>query len=248
MPPGQSQVSLISRFPPGYSGQLPDLTGTSTSNPNDKCIRNAAPQDGTGGVTPSTPGASCVVPPGTYSFRQQAPPGTQFEGWVFYNTTSGQQIPGNANGVPLAPGDGITAVAVYSLLPKLALISQYLFQYSGPPTANLTATGVANSEPVCSKPNSAQLGSGSVTVAQPGLASQCGSTGYVKPGTYNLAESPVAGTQFVQWEVWNTTSGSPVLIISSATPPPVTLASGQSATVVAVYNQPGASPAPPPSR
>ncbi|WIA11284.1 hypothetical protein OEZ85_011408 [Tetradesmus obliquus] len=248
VPPGQSQVSLISRFPPGYSGPLPDLTGTSTSNPNDKCIRNAAPQDGTGGVTPSTPGASCVVPPGTYSFGQQAPLGTQFEGWVFYNTTTGQQIPGlTANGVPLAPGDGITAVAVYSLLPKLALISQYLFQYSGPNTANLTATGVANSEPVCSKPNSAQLGSGSVTVAQPGLASQCGSTGYVKPGTYNLAESPVAGTQFVRWEVYNTTSGSPVLIPNSATPPPVTLAGGQSATVVAVYNQPGASPAPPPS-
>eukprot|EP00883_Tetradesmus_obliquus_P000942 jgi/Sobl393_1/11010/SZX66814.1 len=248
VPPGQSQVSLISRFPPGYSGPLPDLMGTSTSNPNDKCIRNAAPQDGTGGVTPSTPGASCVVPPGTYSFGQQAPPGTQFEGWVFYNTTTGQQIPGlTANGVPLEPGDGITAVAVYSLLPKLALISQYLFQYSGPPTANLTATGVANSEPVCSKPNSAQLGSGSVTVAQPGLASQCGSTGYVKPGTYNLAESPVAGTQFVRWEVYNTTSGSPVLIPNSANPPQVTLAGGQSATVVAVYNQPGASPAPPPS-
>jgi hypothetical protein len=192
-------------------------------------------------ATVTSPGAgSCNVLPGIFDLTEVPPPGTTFVKWECYNTTTGAPLPSaTPSNVPLAVGQAITCVAEFSLLPKLALLSEFPAEYNGI-TANLTAS---SGNDTCSEAPSTRL-LPPVTVAQPG-AGRCGTDGYVEPGTYALTQVAPIGTEFVRWDVYNITSGTPVLVSSGT--PTASLAGSDSFTVVAVYKLPGTpSPAPPP--
>lgn len=233
-PPGQATISLISRFPPGYTSPGANLTATS---PNDQCVKAPSPIEGVSANITSPGTGSCNVQPGSFGLSEDPPPGTRFEQWECYNTTTGAPLPTTPANVSLAAGQAVTCVAVYSLLPKLALLSQFPAEYDGV-TANLGATSGNDS---CTKAPSVRL-QPPLTAAQ-SAAGQCGTSGYVEPGTYVLNQAAPAGTEFVRWDLYDTSSGTPVLLPANTS---VSLAGSQSLTAVAVYRLPGSpSPAPP---
>jgi hypothetical protein len=178
------------------------------------------------------------VQPGSFGLSEDPPTGTRFQEWECYNTTTGALLPTNPANVPLAAGQAITCVAVYSLLPTLALLSEFPAEYTSPVTANLSAT---SGNDTCTKAPSTRL-QPPLTAAQ-SAAGQCGTSGFVEPGTYALAQQAPAGTVFVRYDLYNMSSGTPVLLPAGT---PVSLAGSDSLTAVAVYRLPGSpSPAPP---
>jgi hypothetical protein len=190
--------------------------------------------------------------PGNYELDEGNPPaGTEFKRWECYNITNGTQgaqIPIPDLSVPVKGNDSVTCVAVFELLPapKLALISQFPPEYTGP-SANLSAVNAAISA-ICVKPFSPRLGQNNVTVLQPGPGN-CGpnNDGMMPPGTYALSQSAPKGTEFDRWDCYDISSGN-------ATNPQdvdaITLENSDAVTCVAVYTlvpTPSPSPSPSPS-
>lgn len=90
---------------------------TATSLGNDQCIKAPSPVEGND-ANVTDPGAGLCgngVDPGTYGLTQVAPPGTVFDKWVCYNTTTGAAITTTPAAQPLAAGQAVTCVAEYVL-------------------------------------------------------------------------------------------------------------------------------------
>ena len=122
--------------------------------------------------------------------------------------------------------------------PKLALLSEFPASYSGS-TANLTATGPTDT---CTEAPSTRL-AGAVTIVAPG-AGVCFTDGTVDGGLYNLTAVAPAGTVFVGWTCYDTTSGTAGAGVpgGSTTLPPNT---NTTTTCVALFDL-AASPSPSP--
>jgi hypothetical protein len=181
------------------------------------------------------------MPVGEYDLFETAPVGTEFDRWECYNVVTGGAPSQDVDFVELQEGSVITCVAVYVLLPKLALLSEFPFAYNGP-TANLSAVSPSDR---CDKAPSTRIDQNDVTVVQPG-AGLCGATGFVDQGMYALSQTTPAGTSFNTWRCFDITSGNAVLLAPSTS---VTLTGSQSITCVAVYTiippSPSLSPPPP---
>lgn len=116
-----------------------NLTATITPGGQTTCIKLLSPQLNKNGTTLTAPGEGLcntngTMPPGTYNLDQRPPQGTEFDRWDCYDvsgTTPGQPDV-DVDSVTLQEGDVITCVAVFTMRPKLALISEFPAGYSGP--------------------------------------------------------------------------------------------------------------------
>jgi hypothetical protein len=110
---------------------------------------------------------------GTYTLNHSVPGGTSFSHWECYNTTSGIASPAiNGSSISLAAATSFSCVAVFGVMPRLALLSNYLgtSNYTGP-ASNLNATGPST----CVQAPSKQL-EGSITNTNP-LIGLCNGSG-----------------------------------------------------------------------
>ncbi|WIA18467.1 hypothetical protein OEZ85_009923 [Tetradesmus obliquus] len=150
----------------------------------------------------------------------------------------------NNTGFALKSLDAVTCVAEYVLpsspspspapLPKLALVSNFPPNYSGP-SANLTATLTANGSLIeCVKAPSPILGSGNVsnvTIVSPG-AGLCGVDGSMPAGNYSLSQVAPPGVRFNGWACSKVMGNTSTLI---GTDPSVLLQSGDAVTCEANF-------------
>ncbi|WIA38755.1 hypothetical protein OEZ86_002048 [Tetradesmus obliquus] len=236
------KLALISQFPAEYKGPTANLSAVASAI-SSVCVKPFSPRLDLNNVTVTQPGpGNCgngdgIVPPGVYTLSQSAPKGTEFDRWDCWDISSGTATnPQDIDAVTLEIADAVTCVAVYTLsvMPKLALISQFPDGYNGP-TANLTAVSLADS---CSEAPSQRLGKDNVTVLQPGLA-RCNDDGLMEPGNYQLNQSAALGTIFQRWECFDITSG----FVQGGTPGNnVVLTGAMSMTCVAVYSLPAPAP------
>jgi hypothetical protein len=208
-------------------------------------VKAPSPRNGANGITPTAPGPGLcnddgTMPTGEYDLFESAPPGTEFDRWECYDVAAGGPPSQDVDFVELQEDDVITCVAVYVLLPKLALISEFPFQYQGP-TANLSAVAPSDR---CDKAPSPRIDQNGVTILQPGPG-RCGpgDTGFVDQGTYTLSQNAPSGTSFNTWRCFDITTGNAVALAPATT---VTLTGAQSITCVAVYTLILQSPSPPP--
>jgi hypothetical protein len=215
---------------------------------NASCVKAPSPRNNANGITPTNPGPGLCnndgsMPPGEYDLFKSAPPGTEFDRWECYDVVAGGQPTRDVDFVELNEDDVITCVAVYVLLPKLALLSEFPFAYNGP-SANLSAVHAANIDR-CDKIPSPRLDTNGITVLQPGPG-RCGEgqTGFVDQGTYTLSQTAPAGTTFNTWQCFDITTGNAVALAPATT---VSLRDAQSITCVAVYNVAPPPPSPSPS-
>jgi hypothetical protein len=235
------KLALISSFPPSYNGPTANLRADE-ANDKDSCIKAPSPRLNVSGVTVMQPGPgqcagtnnSGFMVPGSYDLDEGSPPaGTIFKRWECYNVSNGgTPIPLTDFSVDLSGNSSITCVAVFDVPPnpKLALISQFPAEYTGP-TANLSAVAPLINE-VCIKPFSPRLGQNNVTVLQPGPGNCGNGTGVVPSGTYNLNQAAPKGTEFDRWDCFDISTGTPS---NPQDLDAVTLDDADAVTCVAVY-------------
>jgi hypothetical protein len=116
-------------------------------------------------------------------------------------------------------------------LPKLALISEFPANYTGP-TANLTAINEKND--TCVEAPSARYNMDNVTLVSPGLG-LCNKDGSMPPGTYRFNQAPPPGTEFKGWECYEIIGSNAIGPIAVGMTPVVNLNGTQSVTCKAIY-------------
>lgn len=251
--PTPPTIALLSQFPTEYNGPTADLR-TEHAVLSNYCEKSPSVR-----LVPTTLGIPSILTPGWQSicadlptgnwllFEGVAPSGTAFDHWECYNTTGGTSDgPMFVEELTMVPDTSYTCVAVYTLLdlPKLAIMSRFQSDYTGP-TANLAAnrtnpsvTYAVAGPDSCSKPTSSRLNSTVagvfITVVTPGRA-RCGigNNGIVQAGTYNLSQTPPPNTQFFRWECYDISTGTAVPMPVAGTL--VTLAYRQAVSCVAIY-------------
>lgn len=240
VPPKLALVSLFNGSS-SYTGPGGNLSAV---GPVDSCVRAPSPIVGVSGVTilnpgPGTCGTDGTISAGTYTLSQSAPAGTLFNRFDCYNIVTGTAVlvSSGTNSITLTTANmSITCTAVYTVqpatAPKLALLSNFNFAYTGTTGGNLSAVGPTDS---CIKAPSNILNTNNISVTAPGPGQCGGATGSMAGGTYSLSQVPPASNlTFVGWECYNITSGTQDLLTTGSS---INLPANTnlSVTCVAVY-------------
>jgi hypothetical protein len=250
--PPVPRLALLARLPDAYTGSTPRLQAVNLNSSVLVCEKNTtrwAPPNATvtspgdGWCGSGTP-PNGTVPAGSYSVNATAPVGTVFSRWECYNVLTGNATAINVTAAAmnsaifsLPLGSAVTCVAVYDILPRLALLAQLPSSYTGSATPDLAAalpTSDGSQTLVCTKSPSARIG-GNTSITTPGTAGLCNTAGTVAAGNYSLGHTMVPpGTVFSRWECYSI-SGSNSTQLNMSTPSNVDLQLNAVVTCVAVY-------------
>lgn len=246
--PPMPRLALLARLPDIYTGSTPRLQATDANTSTLTCntttrwapsnnITVTSPGDGLCGAGSPSNG---TVPVGTYNVTAALAAAAIFARWECYNISTGNATAinvtaaGNSAAFSLPLGSAVTCVAVYDVLPRLALLAQLPAAYNDTAMPLLAATGNLQQ---CIKFPSARLDANNVSIAAPGSGGLCNSdtTGTMAVGSYGLgAPNEQGATVFAGWQCYNI-SNSNATLLNMTVPPSIELQLNAVMTCVAVF-------------